>query len=140
MRTHGRVYLRMLQPKMEDQSKQQAASSESDDLSVEYANNVFFEPTVWDLKLIFGEFSTRQGSVDWHTSITVPWEQAKLMMYYLMLNVAARELQTGAKITIPPSMLPPEPDAPSGPDDTAVNRAFYEIVKDHRQRFLAGLK
>jgi hypothetical protein len=124
---------------MEEQPKQPNVSG-AEDLNVEYANNVFFEPTVWDLKFIFGEFSARTQSVDWHTSITLPWEQAKLMMYYLALNIAARELQTGAKINIPPSMLPPQPDAPSGVDDTAVNRTFFEIVKDHRKKFIDSLK
>jgi len=76
------------------------------DLNVEYANNTFFEPTVWDLKIIFGEFSGRSASVDWHTSITVPWAQAKLMAYYLLLNVALHELSEGTPTYIPPGVNP----------------------------------
>jgi hypothetical protein len=123
-----------------DESTTKADIEGADELSAEYANNTQFEPTIWDLKFIFGEFSGRTNSVDWHTSITVPWEQAKLMLYYLALNIAARELQTGIKINVPSSMLPPEPDVPSGSDDTPINRKFFEIVKDHCQRLLDSLK
>ncbi|MGH2376131.1 MAG: hypothetical protein ACRDIC_22030 [bacterium] len=42
-----------------------------EDLTTDYANNTAFEPTVWDLKLIFGEFSDRAKTIDWHTSITI---------------------------------------------------------------------
>ena len=52
------------------------------DFNSEYANNTLFEPTVWDLKIIFGElFRSRDGKasdVDWHTAITMPWSQVKL--------------------------------------------------------------
>jgi hypothetical protein len=116
------------------------AQGSTDELVVDYANNTQFEPTVWDLKLIFGEFSARTNTVDWHTSVTVPWAQAKLMLYYLAINVAAHELQAGGPIQIPPSMLPPEAVAPSGSDDTPINRTFFDIVRDHRERFLETLK
>ncbi len=44
------------------------------EITSEYANNTFFEPTIWDLKILFGEFTGRTDSVDWHTSITpLPW-------------------------------------------------------------------
>jgi len=62
---------------MDEQAK--PLSLRTDEMNTEYANNVFFEPTVWDLKLIFGEWSSRANLVDWHTSVTVPWAQAKLM-------------------------------------------------------------
>lgn len=75
-----------------------------DDLTTDYANNVAFESTIWDLKLIFGEYSDHDKSVEWHTSITIPWAQAKLMQYYLQINVEYFESQHG-KIEVP---MPPQ--------------------------------
>jgi hypothetical protein len=57
------------------------------EITSEYANNTFFEPTIWDLKILFGEFTGRTDSVDWHTSITLPWARAKLLAYYLGTEV-----------------------------------------------------
>jgi len=85
---------------------------ENEEMTADYANNTMFESTIWDLKLIFGEFSQRPNSVEWHTSITVPWAQAKLMIYYLQANVAAYEINTG-KIKMADQVLPPEWPAPS---------------------------
>src|SRR6266851_907863 len=81
--------------------------AKNEEMTTDYANNVMFEPSIWDLKLIFGEFSQRTGSVDWHTSITLPWAQVKLMIYYLQANVAAYEINEG-KIRVPNPALPPE--------------------------------
>ena len=65
------------------------------DLSVDYANNVQIEATIWDLKAIFGEFSGRAQSVQWHTSITMPWATAKLLAHFLQVNVDMHELNNG---------------------------------------------
>src|SRR5580698_4093433 len=76
-----------------------------------YANNVQFESTEWDLKMIFGELDMGRkdgAGVEQHTAITVPWAQAKLLIYYLQLNVGIYEKIFG-KIKIPDSVLPPEP-------------------------------
>ncbi len=91
---------------MED-SQVEKRSADSIELSVEYANNVMFEPTIWDLKLIFGEWSGRSQSVEYHTSVTIPWAQAKLMLYYLQANVAAHEA-ANEKIKIPVTVMPPD--------------------------------
>jgi hypothetical protein len=125
---------------MEDPSKAQQPQAEEEDLSVEYANNAFFAATVWDLKIIFGELSGFKPEIDWHTSITLPWAQAKLMAYYLQVNVAAHELRMG-KIPFPDSMVPPEPPPlPDSEKDNLVSRALFEIVKDLRQKFVDSLK
>jgi hypothetical protein len=123
---------------MDDQAKQSSVA-EKDDLSVEYANNVFFEPTIWDLKLIFGEWSARANAVDWHTSITIPWAQAKLIQYYLTINIEAHE-QIQGKISLPASVLPPEPDKPDLTDDTGAQKDFYDMVVRNRNRFIDSLK
>ncbi|HXA64865.1 MAG TPA: DUF3467 domain-containing protein [Bryobacteraceae bacterium] len=90
-----------------DEAQAGGHSAENNEVNADYANNTMFEPTVWDLKLIFGEYSARSQSIEVHTSITVPWAQAKLMLYYLQANVAAHEVVHG-KIKIPEAVVPPE--------------------------------
>ena len=115
-------------------------NSEAEDLTTDYANSVFFEASVWDLKIVFGEWSGQTKSVDWHTSMTIPWAQAKLMAYYLAVNVRAHELRMG-KIPFPDSMIPPEPQplAESEKGD-AKAIAFHNMVKEYRRKFLDSLK
>jgi hypothetical protein len=121
---------------MEEQSKPNVSATE--DLNVEYANNVFFEATIWDIKLIFGEWSSRSNLVDWHTSITLPWAQAKLIQYYLAINVEAHERMQG-KITMPSAAIPPEPPPPDPSDITGAAKDFYDMVVRHRQKFIDSL-
>src|SRR5271163_1783555 len=111
---------------MEDASK--VGQAEPDELSHEYANNVFFGPTIWDLKLVFGELSGMKEGVDWHTSITLPWATAKLMSYYLAINLAAHELDNGI-IRVPKAMLPVITSLPS--DATPSLAALYKFVAEH---------
>jgi len=56
-----------------------------------YANNVLFEPSVWDLKMIFGQLDQSEGKavVEQHTAVTIPWAQAKVLSYYLQVNLTA---------------------------------------------------
>ena len=122
---------------MKERTKQSDVSA-SDEINAEYANNVFFDATVWDLKLIFGEWSSRVNVVDWHTSVTIPWAQAKLMQYYLALNVEAHERLQG-KIQLPVSVLPPEAPPPDPDDTTGGAKDFYDMVVRHRQKFLDSL-
>ena len=122
---------------MEDSTKAQPAPVEEDEIASEYANSLLFAPNIWDLKILFGELSRKQGQgVDWHTSITLPWAQAKLMAYYLAANIAFHELHNGP-IRVPESMIPPEPPPPtkSGKDE-----ALFQFIKEHRQKFLESLK
>jgi hypothetical protein len=121
--------------------KSQPTDQSSEDLTVDYANNTFFEPTIWDLKLLFGEWSGRTNTIEWHTSITVPWAQAKLMAYYLSLNVAAHELKHG-RVKVPDTMIPNDPNTlPQPPgEDAATHEAFLRLVTEHRKRFIESLK
>jgi hypothetical protein len=124
-----------------DESTGNAQETEDEEMVVDYANNVAFEASVWDLKLTFGEASQRTNSVDWHTSITIPWVQAKLMIYFLQANVAAYEINSG-KIKIPDLILPAEwPSAV--PTEQASDPKALEVLdalKKLREQFLASLK
>ena len=126
---------------MEDPSKSQQPQPPEEEFTADYANNVFFSPTVWDLKIVFGELSAVKQAVDWHTSITLPWAQAKLMAYYLEVNIAAREMREG-RIKIPEMMLPPEPPPPppESEKDYAASKALFDMIKERRTKFIENQK
>jgi hypothetical protein len=108
-----------------------------------YANNIQLELSVWDMKLVFGEFNQYAGQqagqevVEQHTAITVPWAQAKLLSLYLQLNLAFHE-KTNGKISIPPSLIPtfPMPDEAVTDQNT---RELAELYNQKVQEFLADL-
>lgn len=80
-----------------------------------YANNVQFETSAWDLKLIFGQLDQSQGPsvVQQHTAITVSWPEAKILAYFLLVNIVNHQAMYGA-IQVPDFVLPHRPD-PSAP-------------------------
>lgn len=79
------------------------------DLLERYANNVKFESSDWDLKLTFGllDQTTSPLTVRQHTTMNVPWTQAKIMAFYVAANVLIHEHTHGPiKLTTP--LLPPK--------------------------------
>ncbi len=107
-----------------------------------YTNNIQIQQTVFDLKLIFGELVQSQGKlayVDQHSSVTMSWVQAKLLLYFLQLNMIAFEDING-KIKIPPELIPPE-IVPIAEDnkDTPQAQALYELLKKFREQFISSL-
>jgi hypothetical protein len=109
-----------------------------EDFTSLYANNISFESSVWDLKMLFGQLDQSQGAgnpvVEQHTAMTVPWPQIKLMAYYLVVNLALHQNQSG-NIRVPAGVLPPRPD-PSDPalDENGKNLCAY-LVWVHNQFF-----
>ena len=102
-----------------------------DEIDVSYANNFIFEPSVWDLKLMFGQLGQHDGvaEVDWHTEITIPWLQAKLVAYFLRLQAAWNELQNGY-VNIPASVMPKEPEPPTEEQaKNPINVEWYQTAK-----------
>lgn len=110
-----------------------------EDFASLYANNVTYEAAIWDLKMIFGQLDqSGKVTIRQHTAITMPWMQAKLMVYLLQINIASFESEHG-KIKIPDRLLPPEPESLAGfpaSDDNVQLKAFKKI----RDEFLASLK
>src|SRR5579871_6039528 len=122
---------------MDENKASSPPGSGEDDLNVEYANNTYFVPNIWDLKVLFGELSGSKPGVDWHTSITLPWAHAKLMSHYLNLQLAAYELVNG-KIKVPRVMIPKAPEPPTEEQlksDTNA-KAFYELLAEHHRRLI----
>jgi hypothetical protein len=108
----------------------------TEDFAAAYSNNVMFETSVWDLKFIFGELDQAGGTVEQHTSITIPWSMAKLLLYLLRLQVVAHEIGYG-KIPIADDVKPTEIQPP--PENLKDNQTFqkiYEAMKKEREEFL----
>ncbi len=112
----------------------------ADEITSDYANNTVFESTIWDLKLIFGEFSGSARAIEYHTSITVPWSQAKLIAFYLQANIAAYESEHG-KIKVAASVIPPEWNPPSTEQVSANpgSQELFETLQTLRRNFLESL-
>jgi hypothetical protein len=119
-----------------DESSKQTNEDRPDEISTDYANNFAIEGTLWDLKALFGEYSGRSKSVEWHTEITMPWATAKLLAHYLQVNVAIYEIENG-KVRIPPSAIP-APPPPAREGDRAA-QAVFNMLKEHWDRFVASL-
>jgi hypothetical protein len=113
-----------------------------------YANNVYLEASAWDLKLIFGQLDQsgqlipgeRKIKIVEHSAITVPWTQAKLMLFWLRGQIEAHELVNG-KVHLPPALIPPpippltEEMKKSDPKAEAVHAIFSRL----RDEFISSL-
>jgi len=101
-----------------------------------YANNARMELSVWDLKMFFGQLEQHTGkaTINWHTAVTMPWIQAKILLYFLRANIAFQEIHTG-RINIPDSIVPPLFDSPTDEAVAADPKAmeFYEACKKLRE-------
>lgn len=101
----------------------ESAYRREEDFASLYANNVRFERSLFDFKLVFGELDQSDESrtlVHQHTAVTVPWIQAKLMAYYIELNLAIHEADHGV-IRIPESLVPLPPSSYITPEMIQAN-------------------
>jgi hypothetical protein len=113
----------------------------TEDFASVYANNVQFELSAWDLKVIFGVLDQRGSkiAVEQHTSVTVSWLQAKLLNYFLEINLAIHEVEHG-KIKVPELALPPVfPPPPAHLADNPVAKTMCELANKIRDEFIASL-
>ncbi len=103
-----------------------------DGIVSKYANNTAFEQSIWDLKIIFGQLQQRgETEVDWHTAITVPWFQVKLMDYYLRLNLTFYEMEQG-RMKIPTAVKPPVPP-PLTEEQLRENPRLIELTERYKK-------
>lgn len=120
---------------------QQVEFRRDEDFVSLYANNVQFEMSVWDLKLIFGQLDQREGkaAIEQHTSVTVPWFQAKLMSFFLQANVIAYEAEHG-RIRIPAAVIPPDlPPLPPEQENNPQAQAVRERIRQLREQLISSL-
>ncbi len=128
----------------EVQEAPQLQFKRSDNFETLYANNVRYESSVWDLKLLFGvleQNSVSQGIagadvVELNTAMSMSWPAVKIMAYYLQLNIALHELENG-KIRVNPRVYPTEPSplAPEFQNNETV-KAGRELSARMREEFI----
>lgn len=121
---------------MPDENGNQTNFERTDDFASCYANHVQYEASSWDLKLIFGQLdqSKHPLAVEQHTAITLPWTHAKIMAYFLIVNIMIHQGQDGM-ISMPPTVLPPRPN-PLEPDlDEAGRRTISYLAWVYDQFF-----
>jgi hypothetical protein len=113
-----------------------------EDFEVLYANHIQYELNAFDFKLIFGQLD--MGSepgvevVNQHTAMSIPWAVAKLMLYFLQVNVALHEAISG-KVPLPPSItasIPEWPESPSGTENPNLLK-IWDKLRAMRSEFLA---
>lgn len=78
-----------------------------------YANNIFFEGSAWDLKLVFGNLDQSIGPnyISQHTAISLPWAQVKLLIYFLRFHLLAHEARMG-RVHVLTGIVSPIPATP----------------------------
>jgi hypothetical protein len=126
----------------EDTPKPPESFKRADDFTTKYANNIYIESTAWDLKLTFGhvEQSTEPVLVTHDFAVTIPWSQAKLILFWLRLHVETAETEIRAKIPIRQDLIPIElPKLEPGQEDDPKMMQFREIYERLRAEFLATL-
>lgn len=125
-----------MEPNKPPVAPQPPRNQRSEDFASVYSNNVAFETSLWDLRLIFGQLDQAVGVVDQHTAVTIPWTLAKLALYHLECQLAAYEIIYG-KIVLSTDVLPPVP--PPLSDEQKQNPAFqriHEAIKILREEFV----
>lgn len=100
------------------------------DIRYLYANNVFFDTSVFDLKVLFGEL--RRDHNGWfvaqHTSVTLGWTEAKIAALFLALNVMMHEDANG-------TILLPEGARPPIVESDEASQQLREILEPVLRRF-----
>jgi hypothetical protein len=124
-------------------SQPQLTYERIEDFFEAYANNIFYETSSWDLKLVFGQLDQAEGkaSVVQHAAITVPWPLVKVMVFWLKGQIEAHELTNG-KIHVPPPVIPqPLPPLTEEMKKSDPNmEAVYAIFNRLRDEFAASLE
>jgi hypothetical protein len=106
-----------------------------------YANNVFIESTAWDLKITFGHLDRASAPVlvKNECSVTLPWPQAKLALFWIALHVEMAEAEVGQKIPVRKDLWPqelPEKLPNTVEADAASTERFRRIYDKLRTEFL----
>lgn len=122
--------------------KQLLESKAQERITSAYANGVNFELTELDIKILFGQRKELPGSkfaIDWRTAVTMAWAEAKLLSYYLRINLAIMEIHNG-KIKIPAGLFPAAPTAPADLETNPRARELFEFVQKLHREFLSELE
>lgn len=97
-----------------------------------YANNCQFESSVWDLKFKFAQLA--QQGTEWkfdpRCEVTIPWMQAKIILFFLQLNLFNYEEENGP-IKVSNRILPVSPEVISNPPEGTLiaGKTFQEYYR-----------
>lgn len=131
----------MAENEAKETPQQPSGFRHSEDFYDDYANHVYLESSVWDLKLIFGQLdqSTTPITTEQHTAITIPWTQAKILTYLLAVHILGYELANGT-IAIPDSIMPPELPPPTEEQKNADPNLpkFFDEMRKLREQILGA--
>ncbi len=117
-----------------------AEYQKTEDFATVYANNVRYESSVWDLKMIFGDLDQSQGKevVQLHTFVSIPMIKSKIIADMLRLNVEAYELDNG-NIDVPIRVIPPGVELEAEQEQNPLFRSIRDLVNKRRAEFIASL-
>lgn len=109
-----------------------AVQRRAEDFFYDYANFVGMENSPWDLKLLFGQLDQRfkPAGTEMRSSITIPWMTAKVMAFYLLVNLGVYEASYG-RIPIHTEGIPPA--VPQQPEEPL--KSVMEKMEDFRKQF-----
>jgi hypothetical protein len=128
---------------MEEQKQPLLEFKRSPDFHAEYANNAQFELSAFDFKIVFGQLEQHEGKsvINQHTAITISPIEAKILSYFLGLNILFHEATHG-KIRLAPNLLPPPPPTEVPPEFQGDERAkgVWESWAKLHAEFLASAK
>ena len=101
-----------------------------------YANYVTFFPGAYDIKLAFGDtdFDSAQ-TVNFHTGITLSWQQAKTTLLFLRLNMEIYESR-GGEVKIPKTAFSAELQERIPEDYLTMEEALSVIKQAIKDRVL----
>jgi hypothetical protein len=122
---------------MVDLPKSNIEYKRTEDFQRSYANNVHLLSSNWDLQLIFGEIDQSQGpnTVLQHTAISIPWPQAKVLLYFLGVHVGSHESEFG-RIKIPAGIIP----AVAGEKPKSLDKVSENSWKELRRQYEEFIK
>lgn len=114
---------------------------QSEDFGSVYSNNVQFESFPADLNIIFGESRILDGKpiTEQHTAVRMTWAQAKLLAFFLTVQIDIYEFEHG-KISIPKPMLPPVMTMTEEYKIFPKAQVVIDFINKLRDKFLADLE
>jgi len=115
-------------------------SQRAADFTFRYSNNVQYEPSIWDLKLTFGQTdqTTTPPTVIQHTAITLSWPEVKVLAYFLRSCLAGHEAQIGKIVMVPDTILPipEEPPQTISPSQRAAWKNVFDAMNKIYDEFM----
>ncbi len=119
------------------------ATERTENFASSYANSAYFESSAFDLRIIFGQLDQNPdggGILKQHLAVSIPWDLAKLSIYWLQSQVIAHELETGRVIGLRESVRPPVPSPLTAEQERdPIMQKYYAALKKLREEFIASL-